>query len=337
VDKVAQLSRSDRADLFNESAARMGLHPVIIEKDFWVCWILKQLFTIQEFSGRLVFKGGTSMSKCFGLIRRFSEDIDIVVDFEKLGFYDARDPRREELSHTKRAALLNEMLTACQNYIAGELLPILTMRVDGILSRKDWRIQISSSDGNIVEFEYPSSFDTGLDYIRPRVILEFGTHAEPVPNENYDIEPFAVTHFPKVFSQPKCSVATVVARRTFWEKATILHAEYHRPQKTAMPLRYSRHYVDVAQMSNTQVVGDALQDIDLLKRVTTHKDLFYHSNWAHYNIAKPGSFHLMPSEERLLALRKDYRDMSAMFFGDPPSFEDVLEWLSVLEKRINRV
>jgi hypothetical protein len=337
VDNVAQLIRPDRADLFNESAARMGLHPVIIEMDFWVCWILKQLFTINEFSGRLVFKGGTSLSKCFNLIRRFSEDIDIAVDFEKLGFIEEKDPRREELSHTKRASLLNEMLTACQNYIAGELLPILIARVNGILSRKDWRIEISSSDGNIVGFEFPCSIDTGLDYIRPRVILEFGTHAEPVPNENYDIEPYAAAYFPKAFSQPKCSVATVVARRTFWEKATILHAEYHRPQKKPMPLRYSRHYADVAQMSTTPVVGEALADLGLLKRVTTHKDLFYHSGWAHYDLAKPGSFHLVPPQERLSALRKDYRDMSAMFFGDPPSFEDILEWLSVLEKRINRV
>jgi hypothetical protein len=337
VDNVAQLNRSDRADLFNESAARMGLHPVIIEKDFWVCWILKQIFTIQEFSGRLVFKGGTSLSKCFNLIRRFSEDIDIAVDFEKLGFIEARDPRRKEFSHTKRSALLTEMLEACQNYIAGELLPILTKRVNGILSGKGWWIQISSSDGNIVEFEYPGSIDTGLDYIRPRVILEFGTHAEPVPNENYDIEPYAAAYFPKVFSQPKCSVATVVARRTFWEKATILHAEYHRPQKTAMPLRYSRHYVDVAQMSQTPVVEEAVEDMDLLKRVTIHKDLFYHSGWAHYNFAKSGSFHLLPPQERLSALRKDYRDMATMFFGDPPGFEDILERLSILEKRINRV
>ena len=106
MDKVALMDRSDRADLFNETAALMGLHPVIIEKDFWVCWILKQLFTITELEGRLVFKGGTSLSKCFNLIQRFSEDIDIAVDFEKLGYLDAKDPRQTGLSHTKRAILL---------------------------------------------------------------------------------------------------------------------------------------------------------------------------------------------------------------------------------------
>ena len=337
MDKVAKLSRSDRADLFNETAARMGLNPVIIEKDFWVCWMLKQLFTIKELDGRLVFKGGTSLSKCFNLIQRFSEDIDIAVDFEKLGFVGEKDPRRVELSYTKRAVLLKEMLTACQDYIARELVPILTARIKDILGADDWQLQINSNDPNIVEFEYPTSIEAELDYIRPRVILELGTHAEPVPNENYDVAPFAAEHFPQLFTEPICSVATVVARRTFWEKATILHAEYHRPLGKPMPLRYSRHYADVAAMSQAQVVDDALADIELLKSVTTHKDMFYHSGWAKYNQARPGSFHLMPRDERLSAIGRDYREMSAMFFNEPPGFESILEQLSELEKRINSI
>jgi hypothetical protein len=337
VDKVAKLSSSDRADVFNETAARMGLNPVIIEKDFWVCWILKQLFTIEEFDRRLIFKGGTSLSKCFNLIQRFSEDIDIAVDFEKLGFVGEKDPRRAELSYTKRAVLLSEMLTVCQDYIAREFIPILNVRIKDILGADDWLLQINSNDPNIVGFEYPTSIEAKLDYIRPRVILELGTHAEPVPNENYDVTPFAAKHFPKLFTEPVCSITTVVARRTFWEKATILHAEYHRPSGKPIPLRYSRHYADVAAMSQAQVVDDALADIELLKSVTNHKDLFYHSAWAKYDQAYPGSFHLMPRDERLPVIGRDYREMSAMFFNEPPEFESILKQLSDLEKRINSV
>lgn len=336
MDNVARLNRTDRVDLFNETAARMGLHPVIIEKDFWVCWILKQLFTIKEFSGRLVFKGGTSLSKCFNLVHRFSEDIDIAVNFEKLGFINKKDPRRRELSYTKRAVLLSEMLDVCQGYVANEFVPALTVRTEEILSRNDWQILINSTDGNVVEFEYPTSIETGLDYIKPCVILELGTHAEPVPNENYDITPYAAEHFPKLFSQPKCSITTVVAKRTFWEKATILHAEYHRPLEKLLPIRYSRHYADVAEMSNTKVVDEALGEVGLLKSVTNHKDMFYHCGWAKYDLAIPGSFRLVPLEERLPALRRDYRDMTTMFFSDPPAFDNILEQLSVLEERINR-
>ena len=335
MDNVAKLSNSDRRDLFNETAARMGLNSVIVEKDFWVCWVFKQLFTIRELDGWLIFKGGTSLSKCFNLIQRFSEDIDIDVDFEKLGFVGEKDPRRIKLSHTKRAILLNEMLTACQGYIARKFVAILVARLKNILGPDGWQLQINSKDLNVVEFEYPASIEEKLDYIRPRVILELGTHAEPVPNEKYDITPFAAEYFPKLFTEPKCSITTVVARRTFWEKATILHAEYHRPLDKPIPLRYSRHYADVAKMSQTWVADEALADIKLLKSVTRHKDLFYHSNWAKYDQARPGSFHLMPHDERLSYIGRDYREMLAMFFHEPPEFKNILEQLSHLEKRIN--
>jgi hypothetical protein len=337
VDNVAQMNRSDRADLFNETAARMELNPVIIEKDFWICWILKQLFTIKEFSGRLVFKGGTSLSKCFNLIQRFSEDIDIAVDFEKLGFFDKKDPHQTALSHTKRSDLLKEMLIACQNYIANEFLPVLNTRIENVLSSSNWRLDIDSVDGNIVEFTYPTSIETELDYIKPHVVVELGTHAEPVPNENYDIQPYAAEHFPNIFSQPKCSIATVVAKRTFWEKATILHAEFHRPFEKPMPLRYSRHYADVAVMGQTPIVNEALEDLDLLRKVTVHKNMFYHCGWARYDSALPCKFRLVPPQERIAEIRRDYRNMAAMFFNDPPIFDDILQQLSVLERRINRI
>ena len=96
------MSISDRTDLFNETAARLAIHEVIA--DFWVCWLLKQLFTIPEFEGWLTFKGGTSLSKCFNLIHRFSEDIDLAVDFERLGFTGHKDPRRDDLSYTETPA-----------------------------------------------------------------------------------------------------------------------------------------------------------------------------------------------------------------------------------------
>lgn len=335
MNNVANLSSSDKADLFNETAARTGLNPVIIEKDFWVCWILKQLFTIKQFTGMFIFKGGTSLSKCFNLIHRFSEDIDIAVDFEKLGFVDEKDPRRVELSHTKRAVLLNEMLSACQEYIARELVPILGARIKDVLGVDDWQLQVNFNDPNTVEFEYPSSIEAKLDYIRPRVILELGTHAEPVPNEHYDITPFAAESFPNLFAEPTCSIATVLAKRTFWEKATILHAEYYRPLDKPLLLRYSRHYADVAAMSQTPVVDEAFADIILLKSVTDHKNMFYHSGWAKYGRARPGSFHLIPRDERLPIIRRDYREMSAMFFNEPSKFEAIMSQLLCLEKRIN--
>jgi hypothetical protein len=324
-----------RSDLFNETATRMGLNAVVVEKDFWVCWLLKQLFTIKEFDGWLVFKGGTSLLKCFNLIQRFSEDIDLAVDFEKLGFTGTKDPRRANLSHTRRRTLLDEMLVECQHYIAGSFLGILTNRVREVLGQARWVLKVSDADPNTVEFEYPSALGRRLKYVNPRVVLELGTHAEPIPHEAYPLQPFAAEYFPYVFNEPTCSVTTVVARRTFWEKATILHAEYHRPLDKPLLQRCYRHYADVAMMAQATVKREALADLKLLHNVTIHKDRFYHCAWARYLDAKPGSFHLLPRDERLPELRRDYQAMQVMFFKDPLDFETVLQRLMHLERDIN--
>lgn len=338
VDRVAGLDRKTRAELFQESAARIGhLSPVVIEKDFWVCWLLKQLFTLPELEGWLVFKGGTSLSKCFNLIRRFSEDIDLAVNFERLGFSAERDPRRADLSHTRRGKLLDALQRACRQYVAGPFLSTLKGRLEKILSREEWSLVISSEDANTVAFRYPSALETRLAYIKPQVVLELGTHAEPIPRDIYSLKPFAAVHFPELFDRPSCDVTAVVARRTFWEKATILHAEYHRPLDKAMLPRYSRHYADVAEMSQHSVRQEALQDLDLLRQVCVHKDRFYHSAWARYLEAVPGSFHLVPPEKRILSLRRDYQDMQVMFYDHAPEFDAILETLGHLEHEINRL
>lgn len=229
MDRVAVRPIHDRAELFKETAARVGIHEVIAEKDFWVCWILKQLFTIPELDGWLTFKGGTSLFKCFGLIHRFSENVDLAVDFERLGFVDESDPRRADLSYTKRQPLLDAMLQACRSYVAGPFLTALRDRIAAVLGDSGWVLAASDSDPNTVEFDYPRATNDALAYIRPKVILELGTHAEPIPQDVFAVRPFAADQFPDWFDKPDCTVTTVLPHRTFWEKATILHAEYHRP------------------------------------------------------------------------------------------------------------
>lgn len=303
----------------------MRFHPVNVEKDFWVCWLLKQLFTGPDYDGWLVFKGGTSRSKCFNLIRRFSEDIDLAIDFEKLGFTGDRDPRQARLSRSKRQSLLDEMLASCREYIAGDFLKILGARIRKVLgTTKGWKLGVSRTDPNTVEFEYPSSLEERLDYIRPSVSLELGTHAEPIPHDPLIVRPYVAKKFPSLFGEPGCSVTTVVARRTFWEKATILHAEHHRPLENPMLPRYSRHSADVAAMSRLPVKDEAMGDLALLQSVVTHKDRFYHSGWAKIQEAKLGGFRLSPRTERLPELRRDHQAMKAMYFSDPPSFDEIL-------------
>lgn len=334
MNTVAKLRDAERAELFGATANELDLHPVNVEKDFWVCWVLKQLFESEELRDWLVFKGGTSLSKCFGLIKRFSEDVDLAVDFERLGFTGDRDPRAD-MSRTARGRLLKEMHTACHGYIGGQLLPTLEQQISGVLGDSQWRLEANNNDPNSLHFHYPPSNDAKLGYIRPSVLLELGTHAEPIPNTEVSIQPFAADHFPEVFDEPNCLVTTVVAERTFWEKATILHAEHHRPAGRPTPPHYSRHYADLAVMASTEVREHAIADLGLLRKVCVHKDQFYRSGWAKYDEAQPGTLRLLPVDERLSALRGDYAAMSVMYFEGAPSFDGVLATLSALQDEIN--
>jgi hypothetical protein len=329
------MTKRDRADLFAETAERRDLSEAVVEKDFWVCWTLKQLFAIDSLRDRLLFKGGTSLSKINHAINRFSEDIDLAVDYVALGFTGDRDPRREGLSKSKRVAILAEMMTACQQYIGSEFLEVLRVRCEEILGNgEDWTLAVSEQDRNIVRFQYPSAAPT-LDYIKPQVILELGTHAEFVPRDRFTVRAFAAEEFPALFAEPDVAVTSLLAKRTFWEKATILHAEFHRPAAKALPDRYSRHYYDLAMLAQSPVRAEALADLALLDQVVRHKETFYPSGWARYDLARVGSLRLVPPDERRVALERDYRSMSVMIFGEPPTFDSIIETLAALEKQIN--
>jgi len=233
VNRIAQLDAAARAEIFAETANRVALPEALVEKDFWVCWTLAQIFTIEAFRENLLFKGGTSLSKVFG--------------------------------------------------------------------------------------------------------FELGTHAEFIPRGEFSIRSFAAGEFPKLFNQPDVRVTTLLARRTFWEKATILHAEFHRPAEKPTPARYSRHYYDVAMMAAHPVKDEACRDLGLLAAVVKHKRTFYPSAWAQYPLAIAGTLRLAPAAGRLPELRQDYQAMAVMIFGEPPSFDRLVETLVALENEINRM
>jgi hypothetical protein len=168
------------------------------------------------------------------------------------------------------------------------------------------------------------------------VVLELGTHAEFVPRDHFSIRSFAAEEFPGVIADAEVAVVALLAKRTFWEKATILHAEYHRPPQKPLPERYSRHYYDVALLAEGSIRGEALADMPLLAQVVRHKEMFYPAAWARYDLAHPGSLRLLPTAERVAALERDYRNMGVMIFGVPPKFVKLMETLAALERDINR-
>ena len=336
MNRVARMDPGQRADLFAETAERLAIPESLIEKDFWVCWVLKQIFSHEPWNGRFLFKGGTSLSKVFHAINRFSEDIDLAVDYAMLGYTGPREPTQPNLSKTKRAQLLSEMLLSCQHYIAREFQPRLAERFEILLGEsKSWSLTVDTQDPHIVRFQYPQAIHNQVAYVSPQVILEMGTHAEFIPRDHFVLRSFAATEFPTLFAEPDVKVAALLAKRTFWEKVTLIHAEHHRPPEKVTPGRYSRHYYDLAMLAQSPVKVEALADMGLLARVVQHKVAFYPSAWARYDLAFPGTLRLVPPKSRQDLLKEDYRRMAVMIFGKAPTFDNILATLARLEEEIN--
>lgn len=325
MESVARLSSAERRELFAETAARRGMTPAIAEKDFWVCWTLGRLFAHPELSRLLMFKGGTSLSKVFNLIERFSEDIDLILDWRVVAGED--DPLAER-SATKQEAMNKAIDAKAVDYIGGELLAMVARAVDPIC-----RCELAADDLHALNVMYPAAFSDA--YLRPEVRLEIGPLAAWMPYDHYRIKPYAAEAFPQLFKQADCAVQAIRAERTFWEKATILHHEVNRPESSPQPLRYSRHYYDLAMMAAAPVKDAALADLALLEDVVAFKQRFYRRTWAHYELAKPGTFRLVPAEHVLAAVEKDYVQMRNMIFGHYPDFAEIMGTLRKLEAEIN--
>lgn len=321
MDKVARLAAAERRELFLETGARRGMRPAVAEKDFWVCWVLGRLFADAGLRGRMVFKGGTTLSKVFGLIERFSEDIDLVLDWRLLGVEETP----ETGSVTQRDRWNKRVNAAAAEYIAGPLLERLRGALGGV------GVEMDREDPHTVNVRYPAAFRE--EYLRPEVRLEIGPLASWVPSGTFSVRPYAAEAFPGLFAEPACEVVAIQAERTFWEKATILHQQAHR--EGAMPPRYSRHYYDLYQMMGSEVGRYAEADLRMLDEVVAFKTRFYPSRWANYETARPGTLRLAPRAEQVAELEADYRRMGVMIFGEAPGFSEILRGLGELQARVN--
>ncbi len=327
MNKVALLSVEDRQALFGETASLMNTTSAIIEKDFWVVWVLDKLFANDDLQKLLMFKGGTSLSKVFNLIGRFSEDIDLILDWREVS---DEDPWAEKPSKTQQNKFNNKINEVAKTYIRNKLLPVIQQVLSPVCS-----CELSKDDGFTIYVTYPATFKD--KYLRSEILLEIGPLASWAPSDVYQVSSYVSQHFPKLFDKPVCQVNAIVAKRTFWEKATILHQEANRPNDKLMPLRCSRHYYDLAIMAKSEVVDSALGDIELLAKVVEFKNKFYPSSWANFDTAKPGSIKLAPNQSRIGELEKDYKAMENMVFDKKLSFEEIVNILQKLEDKINQI
>lgn len=329
MDKIARADATERRLVFEAAAASLGTTPAVVEKDFWVCYTLEHLFHRCSLSNALTFKGGTSLSKAFHLIQRFSEDVDLILDWRVLGY--ERDEPWESRSNSAQERFKADAAKRTDAYLRDTFAPALSKSLEKSLEREA-SVRVGE-ETETVWFDYPRTYDSPstLNSIK----LEIGPMAAWSPSEEAMITPYIIRVMSEDFESLSTTVRTVSPARTFWKKATILHQEAMRPKEKRMPRRYSRHYYDLYRLGNSSVLEQALSDTALLARVVEFKEKFYRTPWARLDEARPGSIRLVPPDFRLEELESDYRSMSPMLFGEHPTFDEIVRYMHELERRIN--
>jgi predicted nucleotidyltransferase component of viral defense system len=333
-----QLPAKRRRLVFQQVDEAMGLQAFSVEKDFWVCWILHELFALPGIGEHLTFKGGTSLSKAWKLIERFSEDVDLVVDKEALGFGGDAAPD-QAASKKQRRVRLEALMESCRKWVQGTLQPALAARLTEVLGRDGWTLEVDPDipDGQCLLLHYPSVFPkNAAGYVSPHVKIEIGARSDVWPSEKRDIRPYVTEHFPQLDPESAFPVRVLAAERTFWEKACLLHEETFRPRDKPRKLRMARHYYDIWCLLRAGVGERALADTALFQRVAEHREVFFRSSWVDYSTHKPGTFRLTPPQEHLAGWRSDYESMQGpMFFGATPGFQELLSKVAEFERRFN--
>lgn len=338
MDLVAKWPADRRRALFEETAAHLNLRAVLIEKDFWVCWALARLFSLDGHTS-LVFKGGTALSKVYGAIKRFSEDIDLSFD---RSVFELDEAVAQANTVTQKDNILDEIDERAKAYLAGKLHPAFERAIRDELGQGDWTLKVqkgSSRHWDYLDFSYPLSLakeDYGFaEYNTPIVRIELVARGEHWPEQPGLVRPYAADAFPHLFTKREANVHALAVERTFWEKATLLHREYHVADTKEPKPGLTRHYSDLAVLADTVHGQAALGRIDLLTTVAEHKAVYFREPAARYDTARPGTLRLVPPESRLKGLRSDYAKMQSMFFDAPLSFDAVMERIQTLESQIN--
>ena len=340
--KFANLPAAERQLYFEQTAERMNLPSHLIEKDFWVCFTLKVLFDLDDFKDHLTFKGGTSLSKVYKVIERFSEDIDFAVNRNLLGFGSDNAPDAEGISGEERKRRLASLADACLLRVRDDLYPKLTEAIKHSLFISDeWSLEFKEDESanQVIYFNYPRTLATQTNsYNPPFVRVEMTARTDNHPAEKAIVCPYVADYYGDAFEDANVTVSALLAERTFWEKVTILHQFHYQDNPDGVADGFSRHYYDVFELVAKGVADSAINMSELLPEVADHKRNFYRQAWANYDLARnPKTLELMPHSNIVSTIEDDYRDMREMMFGDTPDFADILQCLAELKQRINAI
>lgn len=328
-DNFLNFPKELKRNILEGAESTLGIKPYLLEKDIWICWVLRELFQLPK---KMAFKGGTSLSKCYGLLDRFSEDVDVTIDYRE--FMPDIDFARESKNalKNKREKLKEEV----NHYLIASVIPFLetaflTQLPDQAIFNYEFK------DGEKLYFYYPSVFERKSDdYVGDSVLVEFGGTNKTEPNEEYLVKPYLNLDG---LLLPTAKVIALSSERTFWEKVTLIHVECHRGRLKAAPARLSRHWYDLAKLSKSSVKAKALENKYLLNDVLMIKKAFFNASYANYDKCEKQQFRLVPELDEIVGLKVDYEHMikSDMFLNEPMKFDNVVEELNDLQERINQI
>jgi hypothetical protein len=334
MDTFLGLPRKRQAELCELAADEVGCSPGAIEKDFWVCWVLRELFR-SDAGAHLTFKGGTSLSKGWELIARFSEDVDLVVDRGFLGFTGELAPEAGD-SRGEQQRRADAVLAKCQSYVGGTLLPALGALVRARFddaAKPSVELDLADDDRQTILLRYERLFPKE-SYLSPFVKIELGARSDTEPSREPSIIPYLARVPGASMQDAAFTVRAVAPERTFWEKVSLLHEESFKAKGPRG--RLARHYYDLWCLEHGGIATSALAMPDLFERVAEHRRLFFRGIAEGQRSLAIGSVRLVPSAERLPVWRGDFESMrDTMFFEDPPTFDMIMATAADLERRIN--
>jgi hypothetical protein len=331
-ESFLHLNAQEQSQIFRALAPQLARTPVVLEKDVWVCWVLQAVFTMPD-RLPMAFKGGTSLSKVFGAIARFSEDVDITLDYR--GLDGSFDPFAEGVSRNRLKKFSEDLKSFVRDHAHGVVAPHFQRMLADEFDAEAFQLEVSD-DGEQMRMYYPSALEGPGGYVGNSVLIEFGGRNITEPNEEHEVRPDIAEHVAEL-DFPRSTVSVLSPARTFWEKATLVHVECQRDEFRTGAERLSRHWYDLAMLADLAHGQAAVANRALLADVVKHKKAFYTSSYANYDACLAGQLRLIPEDAALAALRDDFQRMigAGMFIGEPPTFDAIVDRLRALEAAIN--
>ncbi|BDW93618.1 nucleotidyltransferase [Flagellimonas marinaquae] len=325
------LSEADRREIIVQTSISKGLQQAAIEKDWWVVAVLRAIFET-KYADYLVFKGGTSLSKAWGLIERFSEDIDLGMDKSFFGFVGQLS--REKVKKLRKAS--------CK--FVSETLPKELEDKLNEMGVKDFTIHVrefeeSDTDPLAIEIRYNSLVDK-VPYLEPRILVEISSRSLRDPFEDKEVISFIGEMYRDLpFADQAVNIPTVLPQRTFLEKLFLLHEEFQKPEERGAMRshRMTRHLYDISRMMDTEFGESAVTDHTLFSTIVEHRKVYARISWIDYSKHARETLDFIPPEKVLTEWDEDYKAMQeSMFYGKTDSFEDLIHKLKGLQARINQ-